>query len=302
MTFHGFLCPVSRHGMARSRLGVLARASFEETVECFLMAAAQGEVDPCAGVTEAIMLGTRIPVGTGSFDVKVPSSPPKPLPVMQKEAAPIEEDVFIGRRRKRNADEGEKEEESTLKWKASKGKIETVKLFWDPLVNPEIIFDRLLREENMTSQQQQQQPFRPHPIFCGDGGVSIWGGENGGMFAPTSPLYAPGSPAYRPTSPPYAPCSPAYVPKSPDYSPMSPDGDYVPKSPDYSPYNPTSVGWGGPSVMMASNVLDTSSSTFMFDNTDNPIEPFLPSSPVLIEHEGGRCIFTPSSPTLIFKK
>jgi len=65
ITHHGFLTPMSRHGMASSKLPTLHRASFEETKEVFSMAAIFGEEDKCNGVTDAVILGKRSPIGTG---------------------------------------------------------------------------------------------------------------------------------------------------------------------------------------------------------------------------------------------
>lgn len=67
MTLRGFLCPVSRHGMAKSSLGPLMRSSFEETVDVLLDAGAYSECDRAKGVTENIMLGNLAPIGTGSI-------------------------------------------------------------------------------------------------------------------------------------------------------------------------------------------------------------------------------------------
>ena len=67
MTFRGFLCPVSRHGMAKSALGPLMRSSFEETVDVLLDAAVYAEKDMARGVTENIMLGNLAPLGTGAI-------------------------------------------------------------------------------------------------------------------------------------------------------------------------------------------------------------------------------------------
>jgi DNA-directed RNA polymerase II subunit RPB1 len=44
------------------------RASFEETVEILMDAAAVGELDDCRGVSENIMLGQLAPLGTGEFE------------------------------------------------------------------------------------------------------------------------------------------------------------------------------------------------------------------------------------------
>jgi DNA-directed RNA polymerase II subunit RPB1 len=71
MTVRGFVCPVSRHGMAKSSLGPLMRASFEETVDVLLDAAAYSEKDCTQGVTENIMLGKLAPIGTGAIALDV---------------------------------------------------------------------------------------------------------------------------------------------------------------------------------------------------------------------------------------
>ena len=65
MSFNGFMCPVSRHGMAKSNMGPLMRASFEETVDVLLDAAIYNDTDNIDGVTENIMLGNLSPIGTG---------------------------------------------------------------------------------------------------------------------------------------------------------------------------------------------------------------------------------------------
>ena len=82
MTYNGFICPVSRHGMARSTLGPLMRSSFEETVDVLLDAAGYGEKDTLLGVTESIMLGNQAPLGTGFFecDESDPMCRPHPHP------------------------------------------------------------------------------------------------------------------------------------------------------------------------------------------------------------------------------
>ena len=59
---------ITRHGINRADTGALMRASFEETVEILMDAAASGELDDCRGVSENIMLGQLAPLGTGEFD------------------------------------------------------------------------------------------------------------------------------------------------------------------------------------------------------------------------------------------
>ena len=52
MCHYGQPVPVTRHGMKRSKAGVLVSASFERTVETFVQAAIHGQTDNCGGVTE----------------------------------------------------------------------------------------------------------------------------------------------------------------------------------------------------------------------------------------------------------
>ena len=68
MTSRGHLMAITRHGINRADTGALMRASFEETVEILMDAAAAGELDDCRGVSENIMLGQLAHLGTGEFD------------------------------------------------------------------------------------------------------------------------------------------------------------------------------------------------------------------------------------------
>ncbi|NPA84568.1 MAG: DNA-directed RNA polymerase subunit A'' [Crenarchaeota archaeon] len=65
MTWSGEVRQVGRHGIAGSKPSVLARAAFEVTVKQLVDAAVTGEVDELKGVTENIIIGQPIPVGTG---------------------------------------------------------------------------------------------------------------------------------------------------------------------------------------------------------------------------------------------
>ncbi|KAJ3063457.1 DNA-directed RNA polymerase II subunit rpb1, partial [Quaeritorhiza haematococci] len=71
MTSRGILMSITRHGINRSQVGPLAKASFEETTDIFLEAAATNEVDDCRGATANIMLGQLAKVGTGCFDLLI---------------------------------------------------------------------------------------------------------------------------------------------------------------------------------------------------------------------------------------
>lgn len=69
MTRDGHLTSIDRHGMNKSDVDPLSRASFEQTVEQLLTAAVFGEVDHMKGVSSRIMAGLVIKGGTGLCDV-----------------------------------------------------------------------------------------------------------------------------------------------------------------------------------------------------------------------------------------
>jgi DNA-directed RNA polymerase II subunit RPB1 len=69
MTRAGRLMPSDRHGINKTDIGPLAKASFEETEKILLNAALFGEMDPVTGVSSNIMMGQPIRGGTGFFDI-----------------------------------------------------------------------------------------------------------------------------------------------------------------------------------------------------------------------------------------
>jgi DNA-directed RNA polymerase subunit A' len=69
MTSKGYLQQIGRHGIAGTKTSVLARAAFEITVPTIAEAAVKGEVEELKGVTENVIVGLPIPVGTGMIDV-----------------------------------------------------------------------------------------------------------------------------------------------------------------------------------------------------------------------------------------
>ena len=70
MTQTGSIMPLSRHGLNKNmNTGILARASFEATVDQLLEGALRNEVDHLRGVSENIFMGLMPPMGTGVFDV-----------------------------------------------------------------------------------------------------------------------------------------------------------------------------------------------------------------------------------------
>ena len=70
MTFQGKINSVNRYGIDRNETGPLAKASFEESVNNFFIAAINGETDQM-GVSSSVMAGKLAPIGSGYFDVMV---------------------------------------------------------------------------------------------------------------------------------------------------------------------------------------------------------------------------------------
>jgi DNA-directed RNA polymerase subunit A" len=69
MTSRGFIQQIGRHGIAGTKSSVLARAAFEITVPTLAEAAVKGETEDLKGVTENVIVGLPIPVGTGMIDL-----------------------------------------------------------------------------------------------------------------------------------------------------------------------------------------------------------------------------------------
>lgn len=69
MTSKGYLQQIGRHGIAGTKTSVLARAAFEITVPTIARAALEGQVEPLKGVTENVIVGATVPVGTGMIDL-----------------------------------------------------------------------------------------------------------------------------------------------------------------------------------------------------------------------------------------
>ena len=65
MTLDGEVKQIGRHGIAGEKTSVLSRAAFEVTVNHLLDAAIRGEIDELEGVTENVIVGQPILLGTG---------------------------------------------------------------------------------------------------------------------------------------------------------------------------------------------------------------------------------------------
>lgn len=69
MTADGAIRQIGRHGISGSKNSALARAAFEVTIKHLLGAGIAGTRDPLRGITENVILGQLIPLGTGSIDL-----------------------------------------------------------------------------------------------------------------------------------------------------------------------------------------------------------------------------------------
>ncbi len=78
MTADGNIRQIGRHGISGTKNSVLARAAFEVTIKHLLGAGIAGTKDPLKGITENVILGQLIPLGTGSIDLLMNPHVPSP--------------------------------------------------------------------------------------------------------------------------------------------------------------------------------------------------------------------------------
>ena len=77
MCHKGSLQQIGRHGIAGTKDSVLARAAFEITVPTIAKAAKLGEVEELKGITENVIVGNQIPIGSGTVDIYMNSASKK---------------------------------------------------------------------------------------------------------------------------------------------------------------------------------------------------------------------------------
>jgi DNA-directed RNA polymerase subunit A" len=71
MTMNGEITPVGRHGLSGEKVSILARAAFEETIKHLITAAVKADEDRLLGVTENVIVGQEVPVGTGTVKLSM---------------------------------------------------------------------------------------------------------------------------------------------------------------------------------------------------------------------------------------
>ena len=78
MTYRGEILGINRFGIAKMSTSTLLLASFERTTDHLFDAGAHGKTDPIKGVSESIIMGNHVNLGTGRFAVLY--QPKKSLP------------------------------------------------------------------------------------------------------------------------------------------------------------------------------------------------------------------------------
>lgn len=68
----GFITPVNRNGINRVKdISVLRKASYEETAEILFGAAVFSEKDKLKGISEKVIFGQPVEIGTSSFKIMI---------------------------------------------------------------------------------------------------------------------------------------------------------------------------------------------------------------------------------------
>ncbi|VDM52864.1 unnamed protein product [Angiostrongylus costaricensis] len=81
MTYRGEVLGITRNGLVKMKESVLLLASFEKTMDHLFEAAFYSQTDPVYGVSESIILGTPLSIGTGLFKLHQKLARPVDLPL-----------------------------------------------------------------------------------------------------------------------------------------------------------------------------------------------------------------------------
>jgi len=92
MTFKGEVLGITRFGVSKMRESVLMLASFEKTTDHLFDAAVHGRTDAIVGVSECIIMGIPIPVGTGLFKLLLKAGENSVSPTKRSLIFDIEDD------------------------------------------------------------------------------------------------------------------------------------------------------------------------------------------------------------------
>ncbi|KAL0051000.1 hypothetical protein WJX82_000334 [Trebouxia sp. C0006] len=283
MTRGGHFMAITRHGINRTENGPLQQCSFEETVDILYRASMYAEKDRMKGVSENIILGQLVPMGTGSFDLMLDDT--KLQDAIENDLGLLEENM-IGGRTPGHGTPGR----SPFGF-GTPGRRDP-EMYNSPFRSP------LAGLSFGGFSPMQTSGFSPTRSPGGLGGTGYSPTSPG--YSPTSPGYSPTSPGYSPTSPGYSPTSPAYSPTSPAYSPTSPA--YSPTSPSYSPtspaYSPTSPSYSPTSPAYSPTSPSYSPTSPAYSPTSPSYSPTSPAySPTSPSYSPTSPAYSPTSPS-----
>ncbi|KAJ3017197.1 UNVERIFIED_CONTAM: DNA-directed RNA polymerase II subunit rpb1 [Siphonaria sp. JEL0065] len=271
MCQNGKIMSITRHGINRTDAGVLARCSFEETVELLFESAGVGELDDCKGVSENVILGQLAQIGTGCFDV-----------LLDEEKLAEAHDMNDPMQASFGYDQALGAQTPYLDRGAA------TPMSYDGSYSP-------------GGQALFSPSYGGAWTPAGGAGQTAYANANSpGGYSPSSPNFSPSSPSYSPTSPSYSPTSPSYSPTSPSYSPTSPS--YSPTSPSYSPtspsYSPTSPSYSPTSPSYSPTSPSYSPTSPSYSPTSPSYSPTSPSySPTSPSYSPTSPSYSPTSPS-----
>lgn len=270
MTVKGYLTGITRHGVSKESASALKRASFEETVDILLDAAANSELDPVRGVSENIMLGQIPPIGTGNVDIildikKIEHIAPCTSFLPKDEVA---------------ASFYSPSSDSVLASDWSSGNYSPIGIGGFSPLSPLSNSSGGFSPDYLNVQSNK---YRPTSVGYNARSPSYYSAKSPSYYNTKSPSYTATSQSYSPSSTSYNPGTKNYNPLTGGMSPKaySPSvTPYQPKSPSGSPtsagfygsYNPTAAGYniGSPSH------LKPQSPYFSPDDSNNS-KPYSPS-------------------------
>ncbi|EJW03738.1 hypothetical protein EDEG_01976 [Edhazardia aedis USNM 41457] len=211
MTVNGILCGITRHGVNRNEKSALMRCSFEETVEILMEAAIIGEKTQCREVTECIILGQNVPIGTGLTELFIDIQ-------KLKDAVEICDKDF------------------ELEVRSPNSGYSPIIGLWSPIPEDSPLGKAYKIESSPSHSTQGGYS----PISAGYSPISPgYNTSPNATYSPVSPGYGTIG-GFSPSSPSYIPASPSYTPSgfSPSGMPISGTNAYAPSSPTYAPSSP----------------------------------------------------------------
>ena len=220
MSMDGVIYPINSHGFRRSNHSFLAQLSFERVFQVLQHAATNAVVDPVAGVSENIMLGNLVDIGTGGGE------------------------LFLNEHVLEHAIGCVKPDTDAIECGGQAAEFTPTSYYGcSPGFSPGLgVF---------SPDQSSKTHIRSMPYTHCNGGTTQTQTPctEGRVYSHTSPMYTPGPQRA------YSPSSPAYSPSPPPYSPAT-TTEGVPSSPAYSPSSHSSPAVSHPSSAASPSTTD----------------------------------------------